>query len=292
MAGFRKIRNNDVVVFNFPEGDTVCLENQAPSYHQMVRDYGREKIWQYYTIGYRPVDKRENYIKRCVAIPGDSLKIIDGQLFINGQPQKEIGIKQYRYDIITDGTAFSPKALQRLGISMEDISRSQIAAGHYQIPLTPEMVENLRNFRFIREIRRVNAGDRYDGSTFPHDARYRWNEDNFGPLWVPKKGATIDLTIDNLPLYQRIIRIYEGNDLQVKDSTIYINGQPADKYTFAMDYYWMMGDNRHNSLDSRFWGFVPEDHIVGKASMVWFSSDKDQSFPKNIRWRRLFKIIH
>ena len=175
---------------------------------------------------------------------------------------------------------------------MEDISRSQIAAGHYQIPLTPEMVENLRNFRFIREIGRVNAGDRYDGSTFPHDARYRWNEDNFGPLWVPKKGATIDLTIDNLPLYQRIIRIYEGNDLQVKDSTIYINGQPADKYTFAMDYYWMMGDNRHNSLDSRFWGFVPEDHIVGKASMVWFSSDKDQSFPKNIRWRRLFKIIH
>ena len=292
MAGFRKIKNNDVVVFNFPEGDTVCLENQAPSYHQLVRDYGRDRIWQYYTIGYRPVDKRENYIKRCVAIPGDSLKIVDGQLFINGKPQEEIGIKQYRYDIITDGTSFSPKALQRLGISMEDISRSQIAAGHYQIPLTPEMVESLRNFRFIREIKRVNAGDRYDGSNFPHDARYRWNEDNFGPLWVPQKGATIDLTIDNLPLYQRIIRIYEGNDLQVKDSTIYINGQPADKYTFAMDYYWMMGDNRHNSLDSRFWGFVPEDHIVGKASMIWFSSDKDQSFPKNIRWRRLFKFIH
>ena len=227
-----------------------------------------------------------------MAIPGDTLKIIDGQLYINGKPQEEIGIKQYRYEIITDGTSFSPKALQRLGISMEDISHSQIGAGHYQIPLTPEMVESLRNFRSIKEIKRVNAGDRYDGSNFPHDPRYRWNEDNFGPLWVPQKGATVSLTIDNLPLYQRIISIYEGNDLQVKDSTIYINGEKADCYTFAMDYYWMMGDNRHNSLDSRFWGFVPEDHIVGKASMIWFSSDKDQPFPKNIRWRRLFKIIH
>ena len=292
MAGFRKIKNNDVVVFNFPEGDTVCLENQAPSYHQLVRDYGREQIWRHFTIGYRPVDKRENYIKRCVAIPGDTLKIVDGQLYINGKPQEEIGIKQYRYDIITDGTSFSPKALQKMGISLEDINHGYIAPGHYQIPLTPEMVESLRNFRFIKEIKRVNAGDRYDGSNFPHDPRYRWNEDNFGPLWVPQKGATISLNIDNLPLYQRIISIYEGNDLQVKDSTIYINGEKADSYTFAMDYYWMMGDNRHNSLDSRFWGFVPEDHIVGKASMIWFSSDKDQPFPKNIRLRRMLKFIH
>ncbi|MBO7593894.1 MAG: signal peptidase I [Salinivirgaceae bacterium] len=292
MAGFRKIKNNDVVVFNFPEGDTVCLENQAPSYHQLVRDYGREQIWRHFTIGYRPVDKRENYIKRCVAIPGDTLKIVDGQLYINGKPQEEIGIKQYRYDIITDGTSFSPKALQKMGISLEDINHGYIAPGHYQIPLTPEMVESLRNFRFIKEITRVNAGNRYDGSNFPHDARYRWNEDNFGPLWVPQKGATVSLTIDNLPLYQRIIRIYEGNDLQVRDSAIYINGEKADSYTFAMDYYWMMGDNRHNSLDSRFWGFVPEDHIVGKASMIWFSSDKDQPFPKNIRLRRMLKFIH
>ncbi|MBR6310731.1 MAG: signal peptidase I [Paludibacteraceae bacterium] len=292
MTGLRKIKNNDVVVFNFPEGDTVCLENQAPSYHQLVRDYGREQIWRHFTIGYRPVDKRENYIKRCVAIPGDTLQIVDGQLYINGKPQEEIGIKQYRYNIYTDGTSFSPKALQRMGISLEDINHGYIAPGHYQIPLTPEMVESMRNFRFIKEITRVNAGDRYDGSNFPHDARYRWNEDNFGPLWVPQKGATVSLTIDNLPLYQRIIRIYEGNDLQVKDSAIYINGEKADSYTFAMDYYWMMGDNRHNSLDSRFWGFVPENHIVGKASMIWFSSDKDQSFPKNIRWRRLLKFIH
>ena len=291
MAGIRKIKNNDVVVFNFPEGDTVCLENQAPSYHQLVRDYGRNTIWKHFTIGYRPVDKRENYIKRCVGIPGDTLKIVNGQLYVNGRMQAEIGIKQYRYDITTDGTTFSPKALQRLGLSMEDINRGYIAEGYYQLPLTEEMVEELRNFRFIKKIQRVNAGDSYEGSCFPHDARYRWNEDNFGPLWVPSKGATIDLTVNNLPLYQRIIKIYEGNDLQVKDSNIYINGELASSYTFKMDYYWMMGDNRHNSLDSRFWGFVPEDHIVGKASMIWFSSDKDQSFPKNIRFRRMFKII-
>ena len=146
MAGIRKIRNNDIVVFNFPEGDTVCLENQAPSYYQMVRDYGRERIWNHYTIGYRPVDKRENYIKRCVGIPGDTLQIIEGQLYVNGLPQTEIGIKQFRYDIITDGTAFSPKALQRIGLSIEDINHGYIAPGYYQLPLTKEMVEHLHTY--------------------------------------------------------------------------------------------------------------------------------------------------
>jgi signal peptidase I len=127
---------------------------------------------------------------------------------------------------------------------------------------------------------------------FPHSPNFPWTEDNFGPLWIPRKGATVPLTLENLPLYQRIIDLYENNDLQVKDSTILINGQPATSYTFKMDYYFMMGDNRHNSADGRFWGFVPEDHVVGKAVFVWLSLDKDKRFPSNIRWNRMFRTIH
>jgi len=291
MAGIRKIRNNDVVVFNFPEGDTVCLENQAPSYHQLVRDYGRDKIWKHFTIGYRPVDKRENYIKRCIGIPGDTLKIVDGQVFINSIAQAEIGDKQYRYDIFTDGTAFSKKSLQKLGLSVEDINHGFLGDGYYQLPLTEKMAEELKSYRFVKKVQRINAGVGYNSNIFPHSENYAWNEDNFGPLWIPKKGVTINLNLTNLPIYQRIIDIYEENDLEVRDSSIYINGELSDSYTFKMDYYWMMGDNRHNSLDSRYWGFVPENHIVGKASMIWFSSDKDQPFPKNIRWRRLLNLI-
>ena len=323
LAGLTSIKNNDVVVFNFPEGDTVCLNNQAASYYSLCRDFGREAVINDRVVdnngnvhtGYlgkiihRPVDKRENYIKRCIAIAGDSLQIIDGQAYINGKPQEDIGDRQFKYVIVTDGTPINPEVLSDMGVSQEDMDAarsfsrelftifpelSQVNPQNILIlPLVSENVEKLKAIKCVQSVERIIRPKNFrSDAIFPHSILYRWNEDNFGPLWVPQKGATIDLTIDNLPLYQRIIRIYEGNDLKVKDSTIYINGQPADKYTFAMDYYWMMGDNRHNSLDSRFWGFVPEDHIVGKASMVWFSSDKDQSFPKNIRWRRLFKIIH
>ena len=134
-------------------------------------------------------------------------------------------------------------------------------------------------------------GEGADPDIFPQSENYPWNVDNFGPLWIPSKGSTVDLTVENLPLYRRIIETYEGNKLEIKDGRIYINGTPADKYTFAMDYYFMMGDNRHNSLDSRYWGFVPEDHIVGKPSFVWMSLDKDKSFPANIRWNRIFSKV-
>lgn len=292
MPGIRKIKNNDVVVFNFPEGDTVCLEDQAQSYYQLCRMYGRDNIWKRYTVIHRPVDKCENYIKRCVAIPGDSLQIIDGQLFINGKKQKEAGVKQYRYALLTDGSSINPKAFQRLGISKEDIQQSIYGAGQYIIPLTDDMAKRIATFSNVKQIERINAKDR-DGSSyiFPHDTAYRWNEDNFGPIWIPKKGEKIKLTQENLPLFQRIIGHYEENDLEVKNNTIFINGKASEEYTFKMDYYWMMGDNRHNSQDSRFWGYVPENHIVGKGAMIWLSLDKDKSFPKNIRFKRLFKII-
>ena len=293
IAGTRTIKNNDAVVFNFPEGDTVCLEEQAQSYYQLCRSYGRDNVWKRYTVAHRPVDKCENYIKRCVAIPGDSLQVIDGQLHINGRPQKQAGITQYKYAILTDGSSINPRAMQKLGISKEDFDYSMLGAGQYILPLSEENAKRIASFINVKQIQRINAGDR-DGSNyiFPHDTLYRWNEDNFGPIWLPKKGETTELTLNNLPLYKRVIGHYEGNKLEVKDSSIYINGEAANNYTFKMNYYWMMGDNRHNSQDSRFWGYVPEDHIVGRASLIWLSIDKDKSFPKNIRFKRMLRSIH
>ncbi len=293
MKGYRTIKNNDVVVFNFPEGDTVCVENQAPSYYQLCRDMGRNNVWNRFTVVHRPVDKCENYVKRCVAIPGDSIKIVDGQLFVNNKKQEPVGKIQYRYSILTDGSNINPKALQKLGVAIDDISQGYMQPGYYRIPLTTEVADRISTFNIVRQVIKENAGDR-DGSgyVFPHDSKFKWNEDNYGPLWIPKKGATINLTIDNLPIYKRIIGHYEGNTLKVADSVIYINNEPASSYTFKMDYYWMMGDNRHNSLDSRFWGFVPEDHVVGRAAFVWLSLDKDQRFPKNLRFKNMFKFVH
>jgi signal peptidase I len=293
MKGYRTIKNNDVVVFNFPEGDTVCLEEQAPSYYDMCRRMGRENVWNRYTVIHRPVDKCENYIKRCVAIPGDSLQIIDGQLLINGIPQKKAGKVQYMYHILTDGSTINPKALSKIGISKEDFDNGNLQPGYYRIPMTEEIAEKVRAISIVKRVERANAGtsDR-SSQVFPHNADYPWNEDNFGPIWIPKKGTTTSLTLVNLSFYHRIIDVYEGNDLEVKNGIIYINGSAANSYTFKMDYYWMMGDNRHNSLDSRFWGYVPEDHVVGRASMVWLSLDKDQSFPKNIRFSRMLRSIH
>ena len=187
----------------------------------------------------------------------------------------------------TDGTTITPDRVGQMGIAQSDILYD---AGTYFLPLTDENVERLRSLRNVREIVRYEATGA-DPDIFPNSESYPWNVDNFGPLWVPRKGATVALTEANLPLYRRIIETYEGNRLEVSDGQIRINGEPADSYTFAMDYYFMMGDNRHNSLDSRYWGFVPEDHIVGKPSFVWLSLDKEKSFPANIRWNRIFRGV-
>jgi len=290
IAGFGKVKNDDVVVFNFPEGDTVALNMQERSYYELVRSYGRDKIWGdkrvFGDIIYRPVDKRENYIKRCVAIAGDSLKLVKGQVYVNGKPQKEIPGIQYKYLINTNGTAINTSALEKLDITQSEIEGSD---SRYMMSLTAEQLKKMDGLKFIQSKERVTwPADNNDPAIFPSDPKFTWNLDNFGPIWIPKKGVTINLSLENLPLYKRIIDVYEENDLKVKDGTIFINGAPASTYTFKMDYYWMMGDNRYNSADSRYWGFVPEDHVVGKASFVWLSLDKNKSFLSKIRWDRFF----
>ena len=295
LKGLRSIERNDVVVFNFPAGDTVLLQRQDATYYDVLREYqrtlgaraGREKLFRDYTVITRPVDKRDNYVKRCIALPGDTIRIEHSEVWVNSEPQREIPGRQYNYYVRTDGTTINPELFGQMGIAQSDILYD---AGTYFLPLTDENVERLRSLRNVREIVRYEATGA-DPDIFPNSESYPWNVDNFGPLWVPRKGATVALTEANLPLYRRIIETYEGNRLEVSDGQIRINGEPADSYTFAMDYYFMMGDNRHNSLDSRYWGFVPEDHIVGKPSFVWLSLDKEKSFPANIRWNRIFRGV-
>jgi signal peptidase I len=294
LAGFGKIKNNDVVVFHFPEGDTVAFKVQNQSYYQLIRIYGRDRIWSdemnFGKIIARPVDKRENYIKRCVAIPGDEFEIKKGVLYVNGKEQKHFDGMQYNY-LVKLNSSLNPKALDKLGIARDD--RSEFNSMQYIFPLTDKMVGELKQFSNVGGVDKLlEEAGRWDPAIFPGDKRFPWNVDNFGPVKVPAKGQTISLTVDNLALYRRIIDIYENNDLEVKDSVILINGKPAGSYTFKMDYYWMMGDNRHNSADSRYWGFVPEDHVVGKASFIWLSLDKDKKFLAKIRFNRLFKSVH
>ncbi len=294
IAGFGKVKNNDVVVFNFPEGDTVAVNVQNQSYYQLVRSYGRERVWQeketFGDIISRPVDKRENYIKRCVGIAGDVLEYKNGQLFVNGKEQQHFPGMQYDNIVTTDGTGINKRTLDQMKIAEAD--RHMYSNTQYLFPLTQQNEEKLKEMKNVSSVQRtlIPVGN-WDKNIFPFSDKYQWNVDNFGPIEIPKKGQTVKLTMDNLPMYQRVIDLYEANDLKVKDSTIFINGAVANSYTFKMDYYWMMGDNRHNSADSRYWGFVPEDHIVGKAVFIWLSLDKDQPFYNKVRWGRLFSFV-
>lgn len=291
LRGLKKIARNDVVVFNFPAGDTVLLENQAVTYYDVVRGYeesfgkadGRRRINEKYTVVSRPVDKRENYIKRCVALPGDTLEVRNGQVWVNGTPQEPIAGIQQRY-VVQTSSPLSQFALDNLAITEYGGNGSG-----YDMFLTDETAEKLRKLDNVILVRRVRYAPTSD--VFPHREEMGWSQDDYGPIWIPKKDATVRLTLENLPLYERIISTYEGHDLAVRDGKIIIDGNERTDYTFAMDYYWMMGDNRDNSADSRFWGFVPEDHIVGKASFVWLSLDASKSFPSNIRWERLFRKV-
>ena len=326
VKGLGHVKHGDIVVFNYPTGDTVMLNMQATDIYAEAYGIGNEHYasilprldslprreqyevfrgiyaWgrNYITehpnifgdITVRPVDRRENYVKRCVGLPGDTLQIIDRTIYINGLAQAQPENVQFNYYVKTAGMPIPDAMFDELGVSMDDRVRLNVPGFAYLLPLTDAMVAQLKaNTKLIKSIT-LEPEMGVSRALYPQNLVKQWDRNNYGPIWIPRRGATIELTWDNLPVYERCITAYEGNTLDVRDDGFYINGQRTDTYTFGMDYYWMMGDNRHNSADSRYWGFVPEDHIVGKPLFVWLSLDKDKGwFEGKIRWDRIFKWV-
>ena len=291
LKGFREVKRGDVVVFGFPNGDTVLTRRPADDYYAWVRSYGREQtIAQFGPVIVRPADKKDHYVKRCVAVAGDTLEVKDGLVWVNGEKEPDYPGRQLTYQVVTTGNRINQLKLEELGLNLNELYFDSRLPGYPMMPLTEDMLDKIEDIKTVVEVtpnreRYASAGQ----DIFPFDGQ--WTCDYFGPLWIPEKGATVAIDLDNLALYERIIRDYEHNTLEVKEDVIYIGGEPATTYTFQQDYYFMMGDNRHNSLDSRYWGFVPEDHIVGTPSIIWLSTDASKSFPKSIRWKRFLKLV-
>ena len=326
LKGFGEVKRNDIVVFNFPTGDTVATNMQAVDYYVLsaYNQNGSEGIKAdkrtYGDIVYRPVDRRENYVKRCIGLPGETIELRNDDVYIDNVLLPNPKLSQHNYMIQTDGANISSKVFSEMGINVADYvgddmngqrvqdlsnadSLSMARLGlrndngnkgklYYSIPMTDQMVDEMKAKPFVWNVVKETEPK---GSSLYYPLNYpqNWTRDTFGPLWIPKKGATItfDTNIDyKVAAYERCIKNYEGNDFAYHNGKVYINGEETNSYTFKMDYYFMMGDNRHNSADSRVWGFVPEDHIVGQPLLIWLSLEKDKGwFSGKIRWNRLFR---
>ena len=282
LKGFREPRKGDYVVFGFPNGDTVLRNYPAEDYYALVRYVGREAAnSEYGPIIVRPSDKKDHYVKRCVATPGDILEVRDGLVWINGEQQTVWPGVQMTYTVRTNGGRINSKLLEKMGLNPQELAFDPTLPGYRMMPLTSAMLDQVRDLSSVVEVI-LNLETQSDPrEIFPFTGA--WSRDAFGPLQIPQKGQTVSLSPENLPLYERIIGVYEHEDVA--------EALNRGSYTFKQDYYFMMGDNRHNSLDSRYWGFVPEDHIVGRPLVIWLSTDAGRKFPKNIRWGRFFKFV-
>ncbi len=295
--GLSHVKRFDAVVFNFPEGDTTL--NASPgnlyTYYDAVRHNDQNLLRDGWFV--RPLDKRSNYIKRCIGLPGETLQIVNHQVLIDGKPIATPKEAQTTYSFVTNSRGIPPQyvmqELDRLGLSYQDIENAGPYAVDdggvltaYNVPLTHRQLYGLENSELGRQTSVVmdTAAATLNTDLFPHREGQQQSVDNFGPVHIPAKGEVIELNDSTLATYLRVITAYEHNTLEVKDGKYYINGKETKSYTVQQDYYWMMGDNRHHSQDSRYWGFVPEDHIVGKAKWVLFSRDKDRGTFRKGRW--------
>jgi signal peptidase I len=263
LPGFSNIKNRDIVVFNKPD-------EAGPEYNI-------------------PVDERTCLIKRCQAIPGDVLSIVNAQVYINSKPAPNAPKQQTSYDVVTNGLDINSEILQEQHITIQN----HMPPNSYEMVMSAEAANLLKTYSNVKSVTPIIApAGTYDAQIFPHNEKFKWNLDNFGPIRLPKKGWTTPLNDSTLTLYRRAIEVYENNKVAVNGKDILINDKKADSYTFKMDYYWMMGDNRHDSLDSRFWGYVPEDHIIGKAMLTFFSTDSTQNIFNKVRWTRVLRPIN
>ncbi|MDE7180757.1 MAG: signal peptidase I [Muribaculaceae bacterium] len=307
MPGRRGIERGDIVVFNYPQGDTVALGRPNDDYYMMAwrieqegggdgRKYIASHPGTFGQVVWRPVDRRENYVKRAIGLPGERLRISNDSIFINGSYIAEPEHVQFNYIVPVSGP-IAPEKWLELGVRADDhrfepLRNEPGGYSFYDVPLTREMKAEVEKWpEVIAPLRLERESGLYDlGGVFPLGNDYGWTRPDMGEFWIPKRGSTLHLTLDNLPIYERAIRVYEDNDLSVRDGKIYINGEQTDYYTFKLDYYWMMGDNRDRSADSRYWGFVPEDHIVGSPVFIILSLDQERSLSDGkIRWDRILR---